>query len=605
MVQSVHQKQEQGHGAPLSAAVYGAAAWKIMDYLPPLADSYVIHASTALASGVVLACAVTLATYTLDKAATTLDWYAAKLPKGNKGKAKWASWRALRKDVKQYGWAPYWGTYAHGIIHRGKVIMADYESNAMTVAPAGSGKGVAVVQPSAMAIRHSKFFMDLKGNYDAILRQPLTARGEAFHTLNLGGLSHIEDQSCYNPSDILHDDFMRDGGLADVFSDAEEFAAKLYPESNNGMDSFWPIGSQDLIAVALVQSSLVHGKDSNFFLANQMLLDRKAFLHDMQWVSGQLQDADGHSLPSMPLEQSPLLARHSKEDRKHFIQFYRAKAASVADLLASKDNKTAESFITGARQAMRAFRVDSPAHKVLSKSSFRFHEMKESDAPVNVAIAVDSTRLASQQPIASLLQCCALIELRRSKGKNPVYVFADECTTFKIHDLAKLLTYGREYRIRLHLIFQSIAAFRTAYGQDALGTLLSETEIKQFLAGIREPELLDMIEKMLGNQSIIIKSHNGQMEEFGIKGYGYAEDGKKQLSFDEIRRLDKGILFIRGNNAVLTDNPFIAAIHPWRKQIGNNPYFDKPFLQPIKLRIGNRKPPLVLRPFYHMAGGWP
>jgi hypothetical protein len=67
------------------------------------------------------------------------------------------------------------------------------------------------------------------------------------------------------------------------------------------------------------------------------------------------------------------------------------------------------------------------------------------------------------------------------------------------------------------------------------------------------------------------------------------------MTADEIRRTDKAILFIRGNRPVLTDLPPIAAIHPWRKQIGNNPFYGKPFLLPIKLRIGSRKPPLLVR----------
>ena len=548
-------------------------------------------------------CLTRIAAFALIRTADLLDWIAAKLPLGLRGCARWASWRSLRKEIPKHGWFPYWGTYAHGFFHRGKIVMSDYESNAMSVGFSGSGKGVCVVQPSAMAIRHSKLFMDLKGNYDCILKPPLTERGEIFHTLNIGGLSHIKNGAGYNPSDIIFDDFMRAGGLSDAVSDAEEFAAQLHPEKNNGTDSFWPIGSQDLIAVALIQCVLVHGKDSNLGLASQLLLDRAAFLHDMRWVAGQLQDDNGNPLPAMPLERSPLLARHAQEDKAHFMAFYRARAASVADLLAAENNKMAESFITGARQAMRAFRLGSRANKTLAKSTLRFSDMKENGVPVNVAIVVDPTRLASQQPVAALLQCCALIELRRSKGMHPVYIFADECTTFKIHDLAKLLTYGREYRIRMHLIFQSISAFRAAYGQDALGTLLSETEIKQFLKGTREPETLDLIEKMLGQRSVVAKSHNGQTDALGLKGFGYAEDGTKLLSADEIRRLDKAILFIRDKHAVLTETPPIAAIYPWRKQTGINPFFGKPFLMPIKLRIGNRNPPLLYRLFCFLVKG--
>jgi type IV secretory pathway TraG/TraD family ATPase VirD4 len=597
---------KHGMRPPIVSAMYGIGAYIIMQHLPPLVEGYHIAVSTAFM--LVLCCVffMSVAVWCCQAIATGCEWLCAITPRHNKGTAKWAAWRSLKKDIKRYGWSPYWGYLQPHWWSIKRLLFVDYESCAMTAGISGSGKGVCVVQPSAMAVHHSKIFMDLKGNYDSLLREPLTARGEVFHALNIGGLSHIKDQSSYNPCDILNDDLMNPhGGLADFISDAEEFAAHLHPQSHKDIEGYWKIGAQDLISTAIIQCSLVNGQDTNLFLAHQLLLDRASYLHDMQWVAGQLEDKDGNSMPAMPLEQSPLLAHHSEQDRNHFIDFYRAKAKSVADMLSAKDNKSAEAFIAGARQAMRHFRIGSHAHKVMSRSTFRFKDLKEhNNRPVNVAIVVDATRLSSQQSIASLVQSCALIELRRSNGKNPVYIYADECTTFRIHDLQKLMTYGREYLIRLHLIFQSIAAFRAAYGQDAVGTLLSETEIKQFLAGTKEPETLDLIEKMAGNRSVIVKNHNAQMEDIGLHGYGYAEDSKKHLSSYEARCLKKSVLFIRDNDPALVETPPIAAIHPWRKQMGINPFFGKPFLKRIKLRIGNRKPPLLLRPFYILFGGW-
>ena len=67
-----------------------------------------------------------------------------------------------------------------------------------------------------------------------------------------------------------------------------------------------------------------------------------------------------------------------------------------------------------------------------------------------------------------------------------------------------MLTWGRSYGLRLHLIFQDLAAFERVYGKTALDTLLSETEIKQFLPGQRSPKTLELISKqMLGDQSMM------------------------------------------------------------------------------------------------------
>ena len=136
---------------------------------------------------------------------------------------------------------------------------------------------------------------------------------------------------------------------------------------------------------------------------------------------------------------------------------------------------------------------------------------------------------------------------------------------------------------------QSVSAFRTTYDKEAFNTMMSETEIKQFLPGTREPETLALIQKLLGDESIVVKNHSGNKNTPGINGYNYHEEAKPLLRSEEIRRTDKTILFIRRNRPILTETPPVAAIHPWRRQIGINPYFGKPYLKPVKLRLGRRK----------------
>jgi type IV secretion system protein VirD4 len=208
----------------------------------------------------------------------------------------------------------------------------------------------------------------------------------------------------------------------------------------------------------------------------------------------------------------------------------------------------------------------------------------------------DASRIKAQKPVLSLIQWCMFQELKRHQNKHrPVYLIADEATNFKIHDLGSLLTWGRGYGLRLHLVIQSFSAFRQVYGSDTLKTLLSETEIKQFLAGQREPETLKMIEEILGEQSIISKNHSGKNDSggFGMDGFSYQENGKPLMTADEVRRTDKSILIIRKNKPMLTDLPPIAAIAPWRTQIDINPFHGKPFLKPIKLRLKRHKKSIV------------
>lgn len=293
----------------------------------------------------------------------------------------------------------------------------------------------------------------------------------------------------------------------------------------------------------------------------------------------------------MPIHESPWVERQDPEDVANYIAYYGGLAASIADLLGTEESRTADSFITGAQQALARFNITTRAHKKTKRSTFRFSDQKEGDKPTTVFIVADASRINAQMPVLGLLQWCMLQELKRHENKErPVYLLADEATNFKIHELGSLMTWGRGYGLRFHLFLQSLSAFRKTYGRETLNVLLSETEIKQFLPGQREPETLKLIEDILGQQSLVAQGHRADRNRsrFAIDGVDYREDGRPLMTADEIRRTDKTILIIRRNKPMLVDLPTIAEIAPWRKQIDINPFHGKPFLKPVKLRIKRR-----------------
>lgn len=247
---------------------------------------------------------------------------------------------------------------------------------------------------------------------------------------------------------------------------------------------------------------------------------------------------------------------------------------------------------------MEPFNITTRAHKVMSRSTVRFSETKDGDKPTTIFIVIDASRKDTQTKIAALLLWAAFTELKRHDNKRrKVYFICDESTNFKIHDLPGLQTWGREYGLVWHGFIQSLSAYRTTYGRDAVSTLLSETFIKQFLPGQRDPEMLQLIARLLSERAIITETHNGNRDEFGVQGFGLQEDAKPLMTEDEIRRTDKTILFIGANRPILTSLPPIASIAPWRMQIGINPFFGKPFLKRVSLRIGNRDGQIIARLF--------
>jgi len=223
----------------------------------------------------------------------------------------------------------------------------------------------------------------------------------------------------------------------------------------------------------------------------------------------------------------------------------------------------------------------------MQRSTFRFAEQKEEGKIVTVFIEADSSRLESQKMALEIIQFSMLNEWKRHPNlEKPVYLFANEITNLRLCGLESLLTWGRAYSIKIILYIQSLSAFRKAYGKEALSTLLSQTEIKQFLPGQRDPETLDMIEKMLGKYSYISHSHRGgDQGPMGLEGYGTQEESALLMSADEIQRCERTILFIQKNKPALVHTPSIAAIRPFRNQQGINPFYGKPYRLRVQLRL--------------------
>lgn len=212
---------------------------------------------------------------------------------------------------------------------------------------------------------------------------------------------------------------------------------------------------------------------------------------------------------------------------------------------------------------------------------------------------MDPTRDKAQREALSLLNNCALRELKRSPNKHvPVTVLADEATNYYLAALGNdgFLSWARGYGIKVHVIFQFISEYRRVYGEEALKTLLNAAEIIQFLPGQSEPEVLGLIEEMLGTESVIAESSNSNGFFSGVNSKSYSEIGKPLMTKAQIRQCEQVITFVRQLKPMLTSLPQVFAISPFRKQIDPDPHHGgKRYLQRVKLRLAGRGGPLVWR----------
>ncbi|MEW8333951.1 MAG: type IV secretory system conjugative DNA transfer family protein, partial [Candidatus Thiodiazotropha sp.] len=300
----------------------------------------------------------------------------------------------------------------------------------------------------------------------------------------------------------------------------------------------------------------VEGYDATFSSVALLIEDRVALEHNLRWVLGI--DLEGKPLPEgpMPIEQAPWAGYHDPQDVAEFAKWFRSRASGLLALM-NDSGRTFESFISGAKQALAPFAFGRLA-PAMRRSTFSMNELKEGEKPVNLFIVADASRMEVYKPYIGLIQWCAMTAIKRHPNKNrPVYFI-------------------------MHLIFQDLSAFERVYGKTALETLLSETEIKQFLPGQRSPKTLEMISKMLGDQSVMAASLS--QREDGVHEQ-MSETARPLMTPDEIRRSPYGLLMVRRAPPALIEPVSYAEIHPWRKQAGINPFHGKPFLRKVRLKL--------------------
>ncbi len=577
-----------GNSEPLSenfsslVIVSGLLAWGCMQVGPLYRNGEIEWVVAALYFGAGL-CALRLLIHCLNFIAIFLEWTSAHEPTGKDGTAFWAKIKDIEKELSKRHSGPFWGRTAIG---KKIGIFSDYASNALTIAPAGSGKGIFSVITNGLSIKASKVFSDFKGELVCILKEALEKRGEIVRVLNPGELwiDVIGAGDFYNPLDMIVDDLERPGGLRDVPDDLREQTAQILPEpaKSDGENTYWREGSRRCISIAMILESMIEGRDATLSSIALLIEDRRALEHNLRWVVGvDLEDKPLAEGP-MPIERCAWARIHEAADLAEFIQWIRAQANSLLSLMRTGESRTFDSFISGAQQALAPFAFGRLA-PAMRRSTFSMDDLKSADKPTSLFIVADASRMEVYKSYIGLIQCCAMTAIKRHPNKAvPVYFIMDEATNYKIHSLVSLLTWGRSYGLRLHLIFQDISAFENTYGKTAVETLLSETEIKQFLPGQRSPRTLTMIRQILGDQSIMSvgmsPGENGVQEHTG-------EAGRALMTEDEIRRSKHGLLIIRRAPPILIEPISYAEVHPWRKQAGINPFHGRAFLKKVKIKL--------------------
>jgi type IV secretion system protein VirD4 len=522
----------------------------------------------------------------LDNAAHFIDFFASREPTGKHGTAAWATFKEIKGGLTRNKRGPFWGRYAGA---SRPALFFEYASNALTVAPAGSGKGIYTVVPSIMSIRHSKVVADFKGELVCMCKAALEKRGENVRVLNPGNLwsDIIKQTDSYNPLDIIADDLTRPGGLRDVMADLLGMATQIQPEpgEKESENTYFRTGGRQITGFISLTESMVDLFDATLSSVALLLENHQRLEDTARWIAGVDIEGKPHPDGPFPIEQTEWAKVHDSRDVAEFAALVRAIAHNLITLMSGNESRTFDSFITGAQQALAPFAFGRLA-PAMGRSTFSMNDLKEGKTPTTLFIVADASRMEAYKAYIGLMQWCCTTTVKRHPNKErPVYFILDEATNYKVNGLENLLTWGRSYGLRLHLIFQDFAAFERTYGKTALDTLLSETEIKQFLPGQRSPKTLELISKqMLGDQTVMATGTSRSIDQFGLNE-NLSEAARPLATPDEIRRMQEGILFVRQYRPILFEPVSYAEIEPWRSEVGINPFHGKPFRKKVKLRL--------------------
>lgn len=595
-------------GFPLGKVLLATAAYKGVEYFGPLySQAYGVYVLDTAATGcafIGIASALEVTEWSLNHLAERIEDILAKIPVGLKGAVHpFARWKEIKHLAPRWEDGPYWGVFERPFWCRNREIIKHVTSVAWVNGPSGSGKTTRLLQNSALTTRDSKYIVDFKGDLTHVLYKPLHERGEHIIVLDLAQAfaDHPEIPSdSFNPLNMVSDCFFQKDGILDVRTMAVELVGQLYPDKDAGShDPFWPNSARGVILLVMLYVILLHGEAGHLGHMEALIADGDALRKDMLWVCGKLVGNEEKITPPMPLEQSPwaVSGLHDPKDITLFIAWFRRRAKALAKMLSETDKKMAESFLTSAQVQLADYAMTGRAFKAIEKSTFRFEQLK-GDTPTTIFMPMNPAEPKTQGKLSALMQWCMTTALKRHPDKHKVvYLYLDEFGSgAPVEGLVPLMTYARSYNLRMIMFSQNFASIKDTYSDYAISVLQSEATIKVFLPGSKEPETIEYLKRSLGEQNYVEASFNGDRDQFGVKGFSYQQTTKPVLSEREIEETDDTFLFVGQNKPIKVKTPSVAAMHPHRTIVSNNPHYgDKPYLEKIEHRMGSRHAPHIVR----------
>lgn len=423
--------------------------------------------------------------------------------------------------------------------------------NVLVVGGSGSGKTRYFCKPGLMDANCSYLVVDPKGEMLRSTGHFLKSQG---YDIKVFDLIHPRQSDGYNPFRYIREE-------PDVLKLMDNLVKNTTPPKGAPNDPFWEKAEIALdSALMLYLLSEAPKEEQTFEMLMFMLNSAQASEEDEQF-------------------QSPLdLLFQSLEDREpdHL-------AVKQYKVYKKAAGKTAKSILITAGVRLTAFIFPQYA-AIMQEDEMDFGSLGERKRAIFCITPVND---GSMNYLVSMLftQCFQELYLRADERYDgrlpvPVRVIQDEWANVPQPDsYPKVLATCRSYNIGIDIIVQNIQSIKARY-RDEYQSIIGNCDTLLFLGGGNEPESLEFMSKLLGKETISIRTRGQTRGRSGSSSINYQLTGRELMTPDEIRRMPtrEALLLIRGESPV-RDRKYNIKKHPnyrYTQDGGAKPYIHNP-----------------------------
>ena len=423
--------------------------------------------------------------------------------------------------------------------------------NVLVVGGSGSGKTRYFCKPGLMDANCSYLVVDPKGEMLRSTGYFLKSQG---YDIKVFDLIHPRQSDGYNPFRYIREE-------PDVLKLMDNLVKNTTPPKGASSDPFWEKAEIALESALMLYLLSEAPKEEQTF---EMLM----FMLECARV---MEEDDQYPTPLDLLFQSL-----EERDPTHVaVREYKVYKQAAG--------KTAKSILVTASVRLAAF-IFPQYTNIMQRDEMDFGSLGERKRAIFCITPVND---GSMNYLVSMLftQCFQELYLRADERYDgrlpvPVRVIQDEWANVPQPDsYPKVLATCRSYNIGIDIIVQNIQSIKARY-RDEYQSIIGNCDTLLFLGGGNEPESLEFMSKLLGKETISIRTRGQTRGRSGSSSINYQLTGRELMTPDEIRRMPTrdALLLIRGESPV-RDRKYNIKKHPnyrYTQDGGAKPYIHNP-----------------------------